>query len=553
MPSHSKKQHNFMEAIAHSPSFAKKVHIPQSVGKDFAAADKGKTFSKGGNMKRMAFGGETASDKKAKDRLANMREEDAEVAEGRQKQQREERLASFGRSIAMDDLRAAQKQGKTYDKWFEDNRKNQLKKGQLSKEMYDAGRGIEMMTPSQHRETLTSSGMKKGGEVKESKAMVGKEVAFMKKKGAPKSMLKHEETEMMKRGGKVRRMAAGGTGDPFELSNEDLANYEKNGAKNLKSLKNFFGFGEKEPAPIDRSRDVVSKPNAEATYTPRPPLGITKPNNQSPRTSSGNSAAEDAVEREDAAARVSRTALDEADKQKKNAMDAFNPALAEAQMQAQRAKDAFKPKPRKPVGLETTERKQRVITAPTDNSYDAVERNRAAKTTSTSLARLRKESEDKIRDSKPGSMTKQMREAPTIDELYRGQKSMGEEIGDLLKSFRSSIRGGLKSGEDKRKLREEEMHVAKGGRINAYAKGGNVKETMGPRNMSQDVVRGSNKAAAHGEHGLQERGKTRAMMPKMKGSSIGDVPAFAKGGMVGRASARGDGIASKGRTRGKLC
>jgi hypothetical protein len=50
MPSTSKKQHNFMEAIAHSPSFAKKVHISQSVGKDFAAADKGKTFKSGGDM-----------------------------------------------------------------------------------------------------------------------------------------------------------------------------------------------------------------------------------------------------------------------------------------------------------------------------------------------------------------------------------------------------------------------------------------------------------------------------------------------------------------------
>jgi hypothetical protein len=89
MPSSSKKQHNFMEAIAHSPSFAKKVGIPQSVGKDFSAADKGRKFSK-------------------------------------------------------------------------------------------------------------------GGEMAESKAMVGKEVAFMKKKGAPASMMKHEKAEMgMKKGGGV--------------------------------------------------------------------------------------------------------------------------------------------------------------------------------------------------------------------------------------------------------------------------------------------------------------------------------------------------------------
>ena len=49
MPSSSKKQHNFMAAIANSPSFAKKVGVPQSVGKDFNEADKGRKFSKGGD------------------------------------------------------------------------------------------------------------------------------------------------------------------------------------------------------------------------------------------------------------------------------------------------------------------------------------------------------------------------------------------------------------------------------------------------------------------------------------------------------------------------
>ena len=51
MPSSSKKQHNFMEAIAHSPSFSKKVGVPQSVGKDFSTADKNRKFAKGGDMK----------------------------------------------------------------------------------------------------------------------------------------------------------------------------------------------------------------------------------------------------------------------------------------------------------------------------------------------------------------------------------------------------------------------------------------------------------------------------------------------------------------------
>ena len=37
-----------MEGVAHNAAFAKKVGIPQSVGRDFASADKGKKFGKGG-------------------------------------------------------------------------------------------------------------------------------------------------------------------------------------------------------------------------------------------------------------------------------------------------------------------------------------------------------------------------------------------------------------------------------------------------------------------------------------------------------------------------
>lgn len=48
MPSKSPAQHRLMEAVAHNPAFAKKVGIPQSVGKDYSAADKGKKFKGGG-------------------------------------------------------------------------------------------------------------------------------------------------------------------------------------------------------------------------------------------------------------------------------------------------------------------------------------------------------------------------------------------------------------------------------------------------------------------------------------------------------------------------
>ena len=40
MPTVSKKQERFMQAVAHNPKVAKKAGVPQSVGKDFLNADK---------------------------------------------------------------------------------------------------------------------------------------------------------------------------------------------------------------------------------------------------------------------------------------------------------------------------------------------------------------------------------------------------------------------------------------------------------------------------------------------------------------------------------
>ena len=51
MPSSSEKQKHFMDAAAHNPAFAKKVGVPTKVAKEFSKADKGRTFSKGGDMK----------------------------------------------------------------------------------------------------------------------------------------------------------------------------------------------------------------------------------------------------------------------------------------------------------------------------------------------------------------------------------------------------------------------------------------------------------------------------------------------------------------------
>jgi hypothetical protein len=54
MPSVSKKQHNFMAAVANNPKFAKKAGVPQSVGEDFLEADKGKKFRNGGLTSKKA-------------------------------------------------------------------------------------------------------------------------------------------------------------------------------------------------------------------------------------------------------------------------------------------------------------------------------------------------------------------------------------------------------------------------------------------------------------------------------------------------------------------
>jgi len=54
-----------MEAVAHSKYFAKKVGIKQSVGKDFAAADKSKTFKKGGVSLAVGRGEKLPTDKGA--------------------------------------------------------------------------------------------------------------------------------------------------------------------------------------------------------------------------------------------------------------------------------------------------------------------------------------------------------------------------------------------------------------------------------------------------------------------------------------------------------
>jgi len=60
----------------------------------------------------------------------------------------------------------------------------------------------------------------KGGEMKESKAMVKKEVSFMKKKGAPASMIKHEKAE-------AKGMKKGGMAECKTIAKKEVKGHEK--------------------------------------------------------------------------------------------------------------------------------------------------------------------------------------------------------------------------------------------------------------------------------------------------------------------------------------
>jgi len=98
MPSKSKKQHNLMAAVANNPKFAKRVGIPQSVGKDYVEADKGRKFKEGGPMR-----GKRKVNKNLRDEEARViaRQDDAmdEMRRLRRKANREEMGMACGGKV----------------------------------------------------------------------------------------------------------------------------------------------------------------------------------------------------------------------------------------------------------------------------------------------------------------------------------------------------------------------------------------------------------------------------------------------------------------------
>jgi hypothetical protein len=413
-----------MEAIAHSPSFAKKVHIPQSVGKDYAAADKGKTFKRGGDMNSK--------------------------------------------------MKMFEKSGKDIEK----------------------------------------KGMKEGSKA---------DMALDKK-------------QMMKQGGKVRRMAGGGMGDPFERDT-DYDKEKTQGAENLKRVKGFFGFGDKEEAaPIDRSRDVdrTTKQNEGAVYTPRPPLGITKPT----ATSSTG------VPRNRTLPDIKNPESD--DNERKLSGPQFANSVVdrgEGEYSGNGLSQGPSRKPiaprRRPVGIEKTEKKERVITEPSEK-------------TSTG-ATFKSDLEGRLDQMKPS-----------------------RKFGMASDETRASVRKGLGSFMDffdlsKAHEREFGKKMAKGGNVKRMRYGGSPEDGMDMgqpmRGAPMNSGRGVPMAAARGmpatepemnpnsiaylqsKYGMRPQGGNDMnvpMDPRMKAG--GSVKKMAEGGFTREA----DGVAKKGKTQGKM-
>ena len=161
-----------------------------------------------------------------------------------------------------------------------------------------------------------------------------------------------------------------------------------------------------------------------------------------------------------------------------------------------------------------------------------------------------------------------------LKKLFKGKETYGEELKEA-----KAIKSGKITPQQYAKGEESEKAMKKGGCCK-MAKGGKVKETMGPKSMSQDVEKGSNKLKKFGESAVQKRGHTKGKNLGDSGKSVGieggKAKKYAEGKLVsadslaqqavidarksGSASpapvkkAKGgaiDGIAQRGKTKGK--
>ncbi len=192
MPAKSAKQLKLMQAVANNPKFAKKVNIPQSVGKEYSKESKmyNKKMMKGGKVKKMMGGGMAMADR------AGTRAMDPRMAMAMEAQRRQAAMGGMkeggeveakGRQAAMGSMKgAALGNPKTRKK---------IKEG-----ITGAAKKIKRKL-----------GMKKGGSVKNELEELGRvdaEKAYTKKgkrnlKSEKKRVVNEIKKKGMKKGGMV--------------------------------------------------------------------------------------------------------------------------------------------------------------------------------------------------------------------------------------------------------------------------------------------------------------------------------------------------------------
>ena len=157
MPSKTKKQANFMAAVANNPKFAKKAGVPQSVGKDFAKADKGKTFKEGG-MPNM---------RKDRRTMENLRDETRRI--GREEAFEKNKMAGMNMGGKVKGYRDGGKTQGYNDRLDESMGARNGKKSQSMTSRRNESKGMEK-SMGRGAYSGASTMMKKGGKVGKSKS-----------------------------------------------------------------------------------------------------------------------------------------------------------------------------------------------------------------------------------------------------------------------------------------------------------------------------------------------------------------------------------------------
>jgi len=157
-------------------------------------------------------------------------------------------------------------------------------------------------------------------------------------------------------------------------------------------------------------------------------------------------------------------------------------------------------------------------------------------------------------------------------EFNEADKSKKFRSGGMAKKEMHSEKSEMKMdiNQDKKLIKkafgmhDKQLHENKKTNLTKLKGGGMAKETMGPRTMAMDVEKGSNKLTKFGQSAVQKRGMTKGTNLGDSGPTAAITKGMKAGGMCmggkakkmsagGTASKRADGIASKGKTKGKWC